>query len=117
MVEHMADAQFEYTEDQDYLDIQTIQETKTSSQPKSKPANIGSGGGKKMKKIIIEKTPNPEQEEEKEYPHLIQPRPQTAASTQNNSAAWNMITSEKIKKGEEHKEMKKERVTPYIDKQ
>jgi hypothetical protein len=33
-----------------------------------------------MKKIIVEKIPDPVAEEEKEYPPLIQARPQTAAS-------------------------------------
>jgi len=46
-------------------------------QEKNKPkstANVN-GGGKKMKKIVVEKTPNPEVEEEKEFPQLTQQRP------------------------------------------
>jgi len=31
-----------------------------------------------MKKIVVEKPTYPEKEEEKDFPHLIQPRPQTS---------------------------------------
>ena len=119
----MADSQFEYREEQDYINIDNfIEETKTSQQAKHKAAskNNNGGGGKKVKKIIVVKTPDPVAEEEKEYPHLIQARPQTAASKQSNTntAAWNLITNDKIKKAEEQKQnQKKEKITPYIDKQ
>ena len=69
-----------------------------------------------MKKIVVEKPTYPEKEEEKDFPHLIQPRPQTSLQPRDNTAAWNLITTDKIKKGEEQKEPKKEKITPYIDK-
>ena len=105
MVEHMADSQFEYREEQDYFNIENLlEETKTPQQAKPKNSNNNNGGGgKKMKKIIMEKIPDPVAQEENDYPALIQARPQTAASQQNNTAAWNLITTEKIKKTEEKK--------------
>ena len=73
MVDHMADSQFEYREEQDYINIEILmEETKIPQQAKPKAANNNNaGGGKKMKKIIVEKIPDPIVEEEKEYPDLI----------------------------------------------
>jgi hypothetical protein len=73
MVDHMADSQFEYREEQDYINIENLmEETKTPqiAKPKAANNNNGGGGGKKMKKIIVEKKPDPV-EEEKDYPDLI----------------------------------------------
>ena len=115
MVDHIADAQFEYNESQDYIDISSMIGS-SHQQEKNKPkstANVN-GGGKKMKKIVVEKTPNPEVEEEKEFPQLTQQRPQTS---HNQDSAWKHITQERIQKGEERKHEKAEKVTPYIDKQ
>ena len=51
MVDHMADSQFEYREEQDYINIENLmEETKIPQQAKPKAANNNNGGGgKKMK--------------------------------------------------------------------